>query len=179
MYRYGNHARPRYVCLDQANARHAACQSVPAVDVDAAVARLLLELMTPMAVDMALAIQSELDRRIADSEQHHQLRITRARYESDLARRRFMLVDPANRLVAAGLEAEWNRRLSDLAAVEQELARFRAGNQEQLSADMRRRIEALTRDLPQLWADPEVIDRERKRDTRTSRRRRDDCKRAY
>jgi DNA invertase Pin-like site-specific DNA recombinase len=160
--RYGNHARPRYVCLDQANARHAACQSVPAVDVDAAVARLLLELMTPMAVDMALAIQSELDRRIADSEQHHQLRITRARYESDLARRRFMLVDPANRLVAAGLEAEWNRHLSELAAVEQELARFRAGNQEQLSADMRRRIEALTRDLPQLWADPEVIDRERK-----------------
>jgi hypothetical protein len=160
--RYGNHARPRYVCLDQANARRAACQSVPAGDVDAAVARLLLELMTPMAVEMTLAIQSELDRRIAEREHHHQLRITRARYESDLARRRFMLVDPANRLVAAGLEAEWNRRLSELAVVEQELARFRAGSHEQLSADMRHRIEALTRDLPQLWADPAVIDRERK-----------------
>src|SRR5260370_39460266 len=73
-----------------------------------------------------------------------------------------MLVDPANRLVAAGLEAEWNRRLSELAVVEQELGRFRAGSQEQLSADMRRRIEALTRDLPQLWADPAVIDRARK-----------------
>lgn len=160
--RYGNHSRPRYVCLDQAIARSAACQSVPAVDVDAAVARLLLELMTPMAVDMTLAIQSELDRRIAEREHHHQLRITRARYESDLARRRFMLVDPANRLVAAGLEAEWNRRLSELAEAEQELARFRAGTQEQLSAEMRRRIETLTRDLPQLWADPAVIDRERK-----------------
>ncbi|HME22602.1 MAG TPA: zinc ribbon domain-containing protein [Acetobacteraceae bacterium] len=160
--RYGNHSRPRYVCLDQAIARSAACQSVPAVDVDAAVARLLLELMTPMAIDMTLAIQSELDRRIAEREHHHQLRITRARYESDLARRRFMLVDPANRLVAAGLAAEWNRRLSELAAAEQELARFRAGTQEQLSADMRRRIETLTRDLPRLWADPAVIDRERK-----------------
>lgn len=160
--RYGNHSRPRYVCLDQTIERRAACQSVPAVDVDAAVARLLLELMTPMAVDMTLAIQSELDRRIAEREHHHQLRITRARYESDLARRRFMLVDPANRLVAAGLEAEWNRRLSELAEAEQELARFRAGTQEQLSAEMRRRIETLTRDLPQLWADPAVIDRERK-----------------
>jgi len=63
---------------------------------------------------MTLAIQGELDRRVAQSEQHHQLRITRARYESDFARRRFMLVDPANRLVAAGLEAEWNARLVEL-----------------------------------------------------------------
>ena len=160
--RYGSHARPRYVCVDQAPARRAACQSVPAVDIDAAVARLLLELMTPMAVEMTLAIQSELDRRIAETEHHHQLRISRARYESDLARRRFMLVDAANRLVAAGLEAEWNARLSELAAVEQELVRFRAGTLEQLSTEMRHRIQALTHDLPQLWADPAVIDRERK-----------------
>lgn len=160
--RYGNRTRGRYVCIDQANARRAACQSVPAVDVDAAVARLILELMTPMAVEMSLAVQSELDRRAAESEHHYQLHISRAHYESDLARRRFMLVDPANRLVAAGLEAEWNRRLTELATAEQDLARFRAGTREQLSADMRRRIEALTRDLPQLWADPAVIDRERK-----------------
>jgi Recombinase/Recombinase zinc beta ribbon domain len=113
--RYGSiqrhRPRARYVCVDQADARRAACQSVPATDVDAAVARLVLELMTPMAIEMTLAIQGELDRRVAQSEQHHQLRITRARYESDFARRRFMLVDPANRLVAAGLEAEWNARL--------------------------------------------------------------------
>lgn len=160
--RYGNHKRPRYVCVDDAIARQAVCQSVPAIEVDAAVARLLLELMTPMAVEMTLAIQSELDRRAAQSEHHYQLRITRARYESDLARRRYMLVDPANRLVAAGLEAEWNRRLAELAAIEQELAQFRAGTREQLSVEMRRRIEALTHDLPRLWADPAVIDRERK-----------------
>jgi hypothetical protein len=30
-----------------------------------------------------------------------------------------MLVDPANRLVTAGLEAEWNARLADLAAAEE------------------------------------------------------------
>ena len=87
-------ARPRYVCIDQERARRAACQSVPATDIDAATARLILDLMTPMAIEMTLAVQSEIDRRIAESEQHHQLRITRARYESDAARRRFMLVDP-------------------------------------------------------------------------------------
>jgi len=73
-----------------------------------------------------------------------------------------MLVDPANRLVAAGLEAEWNTRLAELATVEEELARFRAETQQQLSVDMQNRIRSLSRDLPQLWADPAVIDRERK-----------------
>lgn len=159
---HGQRPRARYVCVDQADARRAACQSTPAKDVDAAVASLVLELMTPMTVEMTLAIQSELDRRVAESEQHYRLRITRARYESDLARRRFMLVDPANRLVAAGLEADWNGRLAELATIEDELARFRADMQQQLSADMRKRIFALTSDLPLLWANPAVIDRERK-----------------
>jgi hypothetical protein len=159
---HGQKPRARYVCVDQADARRAACQSTPAKDVDAAVASLVLELMTPMTVEMTLAIQSELDRRVAESEQHYRLRITRARYESDLARRRFMLVDPANRLVAAGLEADWNGRLAELATIEDELARFRADMQQQLSADMRKRIFALTSDLPLLWANPAVIDRERK-----------------
>ena len=164
--RYGSRqsdsARPRYVCVDQADARRAACQSLPATDVDTATVRLLLDLLTPDAVEMTMAVQSELDRLTAQGEHHHQLRITRARYESDAARRRFMLVDPANRLVAAGLEAEWNARLSELGAAEAELARFREGTQEQLSIDTRRRMLALTQDLPQLWADSAVIDRERK-----------------
>jgi hypothetical protein len=91
---HGHQPRARYVCVDQADARRAACQSVPASDVDAPAARLGLELMTPMAIEMTLAIQDELDRRVAQREQHHQLRVTRARYESDFARRRFMLVHP-------------------------------------------------------------------------------------
>jgi len=161
----GNHrrrAQARYVCIDKADARRAACQSVPAIDIDAATARLVLDLMTPMAIEMTLAIRSELDRRIAESEQHHRLRITRAQYECDVARRRFMFVDPANRLVAAGLEAEWNAHLSALAAAEDELGRFRAETQDQLTADMRRRIMALCGDMSDLWANPAVVDRERK-----------------
>jgi len=158
----GHHRRPRYVCIDQADARRAACQSVRARDIDAATARLTLDLMTPTSIETTLAIQSEVDRRTAEIEQHHQVRITRARYESDIARRRFLLVDPANRLVAANLEAEWNARLSELATGEEQLPHFRAEAKDQLTADMRRRIMELCRDLSQLWADPAVIDRERK-----------------
>jgi len=71
-----------------------------------------------------------------------------------MARRRFLMVDPANRLVAASLEAEWNARLSELTTAEEELVRFRSETQDELTADMRGRIMALCDDLSQLWADP-------------------------
>jgi hypothetical protein len=73
-----------------------------------------------------------------------------------------MLVDPAHRLVAAGLEAEWNARLADMAAAEEELARFRVETQDQLTDDMRRRVIAMCTDLSRLWEDPAVVDHERK-----------------
>src|SRR5262249_30172075 len=60
------------------------------------------------------------------------------------------------------LEAEWNARLADLAAAEEELARFRAETQDQLTDDMRSRVMAMCADLSRLWADPAVVDRERK-----------------
>ena len=164
--RYGSphrgQPRPRYVCLDRADSRHAACQCVPASDVDAAVARLVLDLMTRESIEMSLVVQAELDRRIAESEQHYQLRITRARYESDAARRRFMLVDPANRLVAATLEAEWNARLAEQTAAEAELVRFHETTLTGLSDELRQKIGALCHDLGELWHHPDVVNRERK-----------------
>ena len=51
------------------------------------------------------------------------LQVDRARYESELARRRFLRVDPDNRLVAASLEAEWNAKLRALAEAEQNYER--------------------------------------------------------
>ena len=40
--------------------------------------------------------------------------VERARYHADLARRRYLTVDPANRLVAHTLEADWNTALRAL-----------------------------------------------------------------
>jgi len=60
--RYGSPSRgqprPRYVCIDQADSRHAACQCVPATEVDSAVARLAVDLMAPESIEMSLACQS-------------------------------------------------------------------------------------------------------------------------
>jgi hypothetical protein len=97
---------------------------------------------------------------------HYRLRrlqVDRARYESELARRRFLRVDPDNRLVAASLESEWNSRLRALSEAEQNYERQCEVDQVKVSAVQREQVLALATDFPQLWNDPSTADRERNR----------------
>ncbi len=55
--------------------------------------------------------------------------LERARYEAELARRRYLKVDPDNRLVADTLEADWNEQLRNLDALQQEHERQRKADE--------------------------------------------------
>src|SRR2546426_7940863 len=107
---------PTYVC-QEASVRKAekVCQRVPGGVVDLAISNLLLELMQPMTLQVALAVQQEVEARVAETDALRRKHVERAQYEAELARRRYMMVDPANRLVADSLEAEWNNKLRTLA----------------------------------------------------------------
>jgi len=83
----------------------------PGKVVDPAVGSLLVELMTPMTLEITLAVQRELEARAAETDSLRRQHIERTRHDCELARRRYMLVDPDNRLVADTLEAEWNEKL--------------------------------------------------------------------
>ena len=48
--------------------------------------------------------------------------VERARYEAQRAERRYRAVDPDNRLVARGIEAEWENCLRELEKAEAELS---------------------------------------------------------
>src|SRR5580765_1327711 len=48
--------------------------------------------------------------------------VERARYNAQRAERRYRAVDPENRLVARGLEAEWESALLELKTAESELS---------------------------------------------------------
>ena len=85
--------------------------------------------MTPMALDVALAVQQEIQARLDTVDRLRRKQVERARYEVDLAQRRYMLVDPANRLVADALEAEWNRKLRGLNEAQEEYERLRQNDQ--------------------------------------------------
>jgi len=79
--------------------------------------------VTPLALEVALSVQQELQSRWDEADRLRRLQVDRARYESELARRRFLRVDPDNRLVAASLEAEWNSKLHALSEAEQNYER--------------------------------------------------------
>jgi hypothetical protein len=119
--------------------------------------------MTPVALDLALAVQQELESRLEEVDRLRHKQVERARYEADAAQRRYLLVDPANRLVADVLEAEWNTKLRALAQAQEEYERQRRTDEAYLDDSKRERISALASDFPHLWRDPKTPDRERKR----------------
>ena len=155
---------PTYVC-QEASIRRAeeVCQRVPGTVVDHAVSGLLLELMQPLTLEVALAVQQEVEARITETDTLRRKHVERAQYEAELARRRYMNVDPANRLVAESLEAEWNNKLRTLAEAQ---AQYEQQTQKQrllIDSQTREQLLSLAADFPRIWNDPSVEPRERKR----------------
>lgn len=155
---------PDYVC-QRNGIEHglAICQSVPGNNVDAAIGQLLLELMTPATMEVSLAVQEELRNRYQEADQLRRRQVERARYEVELARQRYMQVDPNNRLVADALEADWNGKLRIVNETQEEYERQRDSDRVTLDEEGRRRILGLASDFPKLWHDPQTSSRERKR----------------
>jgi DNA invertase Pin-like site-specific DNA recombinase len=158
------HLEPYYQCTE-ALVRRAGklCQSVRGRPIDEAVSALLLDSVAPAAIEMALAVQEEIAHRIEEAEGVRRSQLERARYEAELARRRYLKVDPDNRLVADALEADWNNRLRHLDALQREHERQRAADRGLLSEAARRRILSLAKEFRRVWNDPRTAPIERKR----------------
>ena len=156
---------PYYLCdrerIETASAER--CQSISGGVIDRAVGELLVQLMTPLTLDVALQVQDQLAARAGEADQWRAQRVQRAREEADLARLRFMQTRPDNRMVADVLEAEWNAKLRALDEAQRELERSRAEPGQGLDDEQRQRILALAGDFPRLWNDPATPHRERKR----------------
>lgn len=158
------HRFPDYICQEKRCRRgEPLCQHIPGIRVDEAIAELLLEVVTPMSLALTLTVQQEVQNQVAEADRLRQIQVERARYEANLAQRRFMQVDPDNRLVADSLEADWNRKLRALAEAQEEYERQSKAGQRVLSDDQRAEILTLPVNFPQLWKDPNTPDRERKR----------------
>jgi DNA invertase Pin-like site-specific DNA recombinase len=155
---------PQYSCQrDGIEQGRNPCQRIPGITVDRAIGELLMETMTPMALDVALAVQEELSKRLDEANRLRAKQVERIRYEADLARRRYMQVDPNNRLVADVLEAEWNQKLRTLEQAQEEADRQSQSDRLRISEEERAQVLALTTNFPRLWQDPNTPDRDRKR----------------
>ena len=154
---------PDYTCQREGIATGTpACQSTCGAGIDAAVADLVLQSLTPLALETALAVSAELTARAADADRIRATSVERARYAADAARRRYLAVDPANRLVADALEADWNHKLRELTDTQDDYQRASQAAAATLNDQQQQRIRALTADLPALWHDPATPMRERK-----------------
>ena len=157
-------SQPVYYC-DQDMLDHGkeVCQRAPGGNIDRCIEKLLLQVINPMTMEAATAIQQEMVERKEEVARLYGQQMERARYEMDLAKRRYLRVDPDNRLVAAELERDWNQKVGEYEtakiAYEQKCdARIRAVDNELKVA-----LEELVSDFPKIWMDPQTSNREKKR----------------
>ena len=156
--------RIRYVCQEGAIRRGSkVCQTVPGNIVDRAISDLLLELVQPLTLEVALAVEQEVQARCAETDALRRQRVERARYDTELARRRYMSVDPDNRLVAGSLEGEWNEKLRVHQAAQEEYERHTEQQRRLTEEQVRQKVLSLAADFPRIWNDPELEAREKKR----------------
>ena len=115
---------PDYQCIREniQTAGHK-CQVIPGADVDKTISQLLLDTVTPLALEVALTVQAELEARADEADKLRRTHVERARQHAELARRRYLSVDPDNRLVADTLEADWNDALRALQAAQDDYER--------------------------------------------------------
>ena len=159
-----NRLAPYYICQRAVVRRGARmCQSIQGIAIDAAISTLLLQSVALATLEVALAVQDEIAGRIEQADALRRSQLERARYEAELARRRYLKVDPDNRLVADTLEADWNDRLRRLDALQQQHEQHRNADAALLNDEARARIRAIAADFPRVWADPLTASSERKR----------------
>ena len=155
--------RPIYVCA-QLHKDFAAktCQFTRGDGIDAAVAQLLLAAMEPAQLTIALEAVEHLEARARATHHQWQLRIERARYEAERARRRYEEVEPEFRLVARSLERDWNEKLTALDQLERDYAELVPAASSHVSEAQRQGILDLVHDLPTLWQAETTTHAERK-----------------
>jgi len=143
---------PAYRC-GEGHHQHALpqCQEVRAIALDDAIAQRLLEALAPDQLALALAALEQLEQETETLNQHWQLRLERARYEAERARRQYQAVEPENRLVARQLECQWEEKLRAVEALEQTRQRQTLSTARPLDGAERNALLALGQDLPAVW----------------------------
>jgi DNA invertase Pin-like site-specific DNA recombinase len=165
----GRNSAPGYHCAgkDLVNGRGVYCLNVGGMVIEQAVANAFLEAVTPAAVEATLLSVQQLQANHDAALSQWRLEVERTRYEAHRAERRYRNVEPENRLVARGLETEWENRLRDLAAAEAELRRREQQRPNPIGPEQLKRIQLLGSDIRQVWTAAAITDRDRKELLRT------------
>ena len=139
------------------------CSRIRCEAVDKTVVDKIMEALQPVQLELAFMALGEVQRQEVDMERNWHLQLERAQYEADRAERQFNLVDPENRLVARSLEARWNEKLAGLDSCKQDLLDYRQTRPAYPSPADKEAILTLAQDLPVLWNNKGISNKDKKR----------------
>ncbi len=162
-----HHDAVRYQCrrgtFDQGEPK---CISFGGTAVDEAIAREVLRVVEPAAVEAALRAAQQKTEKQDEVLRALGLELRAARYEAERARRQYDLADPGNRLVAEELERRWNTGLAKVREMENRIeeVEHRRG---QITPPSPEQLQDLSADLESVWKDSRTDARLKKRIVRT------------
>ena len=122
---YRTRHEPHYTCNGHLmNAHEQTCYGLKSTEIDQLVSQQALRALEPAALELSMKALEDVEQERARLDKNWQQSLKRARYEIDLAERRYRAVDPENRLVAATLERAWNDALLKERQVQEGYDRF-------------------------------------------------------
>jgi DNA invertase Pin-like site-specific DNA recombinase/predicted DNA-binding transcriptional regulator AlpA len=165
----GRNSSPGYHCPGKilVEGRGVYCLNIGGIQIDEAVAQAFIAALEPAKLAATLTAAERLEADRDGALKQWRLGVERAGYEAARAERRYRAVDPDNRLVARGLEHEWEERLRALEAAKTELARRERECPRVLTQEERARLLALGPDLASVWHASTTTPRDRKELLRT------------
>jgi hypothetical protein len=157
----------RYVCARGARDNgEPRCIGFGGVSVDAAMAKELLRVVQPAAIDAAV-VASEGAARQQDEVLHAWRRdLEAAHYAARRAQKQYDAADPDNRLVTDELERRWNQALQRVSEIEGRIEQH-LQQHPPTAAPTRESFEDLAADLEAVWNNPHTDNRVKKRVVRT------------
>src|ERR1700730_10859508 len=160
----GRSSAPGYHCPGKilAEGRGVYCLNIGGIQIDEAVTRAFIAALEPAKLAATLAAAERLEAARGSLLRQGRLGLERASYKASRAERRSRAVDPDNRLVARGLEREWEESLGAVEAAKAELARRELERRRVLSQEERDRLLALGPDLATVWHAATTTPRDRK-----------------
>jgi DNA invertase Pin-like site-specific DNA recombinase len=159
---------PRYHCRG-GHINHGVefCISFGGLRPDEAISTAVLEALQPLGIEASLRAWELAGQDQSQQQKVIELTVEKARYEVERARRQYDRVDPENRLVAAELEARWNRALEQVTQAEAKLDALQA-NRPTLTEAQRQRLLELGAQLQAVWWHPQAPVSLKKRILRTA-----------
>lgn len=161
------HSIPRYSCwrglLDNGEPR---CIAFGGLRVNDAIEDALLRVVAPGAIAAAAGAEARAATRRDQIRDTLSRDLEATRYASGRAFRQYDAADPTNRLVAAELEARWNRARSYVGEIEGKITAHDAATTKP-SLVSATDLQALAADLPTVWSAPTTDARLKKRIVRT------------